>query len=156
MSQDINLINLVADIPEDVPDGTVASIELVDGIGDPPISNTFTAADAKSLRPKLIGGKVKILRKEEHFLGEPFVRGDPNEDGSLNIADCIFILGYLFAHSQPPRCLDSADVDDNGRINISDPIYLLTYLWRFEVSPPFPFPSPGLDPTEDSLPECER
>ncbi len=154
-NRDMNLINLVADIPSDLPDGTTTTIALTDGMGDPPISNTFTVGNATSVHPKLIPGKVTVLRRDQSFQGEPFVRGDPNEDGKIDIADCIYILGYLFSQGEAPRCLDSADLDDNGRINIADAIFVLTFMLRFEVAPPFPFPSEGLDPTEDGLPPCK-
>lgn len=82
----------------------------------------------------------------------PFLRGDAFEDGALDITDAIVILDHLFLGGPPPRCADAADSDDNGRIDISDPIRILVYLFLSPLDPPrAPFPSPGCDPTDDTL-----
>jgi hypothetical protein len=84
-----------------------------------------------------------------------FRRGDANPDGSVNITDAIFILGYQFLGQRAPACLDAADADDDGRLNITDPIFLLNAL--FAGGPPVPAPrinACGLDPTPDALPPC--
>lgn len=80
-----------------------------------------------------------------------FRRGDANSDGSVNIADPVFILNYQFANGPEPLCLDSADTNDDGKIDIADPIYLLNYLFRQGTQPPEPFESLGDDPTQDGL-----
>ena len=38
-----------------------------------------------------------------------FVRGDSNNDGSVNVADVIFIVQWLFVQGPTPQCLDAAD-----------------------------------------------
>ncbi len=83
-----------------------------------------------------------------------FRRGDAVPDGSVNIGDAIAVLGYLFAGSGAPPCLDAADTNDDGEIQISDPIALLIYLFR---DGPLPLPGSavcGPDPTPDELPPC--
>ena len=86
--------------------------------------------------------------------GANFKRGDPNDDGDVNIADAITILGYLFAGAAKPGCLDAADANDDGDINIADAITILGYL--FSASGPLPDPGVncGSDPTEDGLTDC--
>ena len=82
--------------------------------------------------------------------GGVFIRGDANGDGSINIADAIKSLGFLFLNDSVD-CLDSADVGDDGAIDIADPIALLTELFVSGSSPPPPPPYPdcGFDPTTD-------
>jgi len=82
----------------------------------------------------------------------PFIRGDANGSGNLNIADAIYILGYLFGGGPEPACLDAADADDDGKVRINDVIYLLGFLFAESPQPPPPFPEPGPDPTPDGLP----
>src|SRR5437879_1784165 len=64
-----------------------------------------------------------------------FIRGDATGDLSLNIADPIAILGYLFLGERAPACLDAADVDDSGHLDLSDAIALLGYLFLGTAPP---------------------
>ncbi len=82
-----------------------------------------------------------------------FVRGDCNDDGAVNIADVINMLGYLTLNS-PVSCQKSMDADDDGEIDIVDPVYLLNVLFVGSVVEQAPFPSCGADPTPDAL-DCD-
>ena len=78
---------------------------------------------------------------------EPFKRAEANGDGTVNVADGIYILGFLFAGGPAPLCLDSADANDDETINLADTIWILS--WNFGGGPPPPSPGPftcGLDP----------
>ena len=93
---------------------------------------------------------VQVLRSEE----APFVRGDADARGSVNIADAIYTLRHLFLGGPAPECVDAADADDNGGVQISDPVYSLNWLFRGASAPPAPGTDEcGADPTEDEL-EC--
>jgi hypothetical protein len=88
--------------------------------------------------------------------GEPrFVRGDANDDGAMDISDPVTILFYLFVGGVPAPCLDAMDANDSGLVDLSDAIFFLRYLFLGGPVIPAPFPSAGLDPTEDTLPPCE-
>ncbi|MBN1417484.1 MAG: hypothetical protein JXP34_01835 [Planctomycetes bacterium] len=80
----------------------------------------------------------------------PFIRGDANGDGRIDIGDAISILGTLFS-SRPSTCLDAIDADDSGDLVITDGIYILNYLYVEGPTPPAPFPEAGPDPTDDDL-----
>ena len=56
--------------------------------------------------------------------------GDVNYDGSINIADAIFIMNSIFkCYPAPnPYCLGDANAD--GTCNIGDTVYLLDYIFR--------------------------
>jgi len=84
-----------------------------------------------------------------------FVRGDVNADGSVDIADPIGTLLYLYAGAHGVTCLDAADADDDGTISITDPIHTLQYLFLTGASLPPPAGAPGPDPTPDAL-SCDR
>ena len=79
-----------------------------------------------------------------------FVRGDVNADGTINIADVVETLAFLFGRTSL-ACIDAADFDDSGTVNVSDALAELGYLFRGEDAPPPPFPDLGFDPTQDSL-----
>jgi hypothetical protein len=87
-----------------------------------------------------------------HFNAPGFVfrRGDANLDRSINIADPVAILRFLFA-AGALACLDPADVDDNGGVALADAVLLLNWLFRQGQAPAGPFPETGEDPTEDAL-----
>lgn len=86
-----------------------------------------------------------------------FVRGNTNSliavSTNVDTSDGVYLLSYLFSGGAPPPNPDSADVNDDGRVDISDAVGLLNYLFGAPGSQPpsFPFPTPGYDPTYDSL-----
>ena len=79
-----------------------------------------------------------------------FIRCDADMGGTITISDAINVLSYLFS-SFPATCLDALDCNDNGSINIADPVNLLNFLFGAAPPPPAPYPTPGIDPTADSL-----
>ena len=80
-----------------------------------------------------------------------FVRGNANDDATVDISDAVSILGYLFLGSTAPLCLDSADTDDSGLIDLSDAVSLLNHLFQGAGPPAPPYPERGDDPTPDGL-----
>ncbi len=87
-------------------------------------------------------------------------RGDANADNTIDIADAIFTLSYLFAEGPAPSCLDAADANDDGAADIADAIAVLSHLFANAGDLPEPFGECGLDPTVDELgcssyPPCE-
>jgi len=105
------------------------------------------------------GGDAVIFEvwKVEPSVAKPqFVRGDANDDGALNIADAISILGYLFGGQAAPGCLDTADTNDDSAVNVADAISLLGHLFAGTGPLPAPFPECGEDPTDtDPMTECD-
>ena len=85
----------------------------------------------------------------------PFLRGDANGDGTLDLSDAIHLLAYSFRGEGALRCLDAADANDDGRIDLGDPIFLIRWIFGGGSAPPPPYPVAGHDLTGDNLPECE-
>jgi nucleoside-diphosphate-sugar epimerase len=83
-----------------------------------------------------------------------FLRGDGNGDLTVDVADAVFILAYLFSGG-PADCLDAIDTNDDGSNNIADAISALDFLFAGGSAPPPPFPAPGSDPTSDAL-DCNN
>ncbi len=111
-------------------------------IGDPPVANVVVVAG--SWFP------VGVECGEAHILASPFLRGDCNADGTINLADPIYNLGYMFG-KVPSICLDAQDTNDDGNVDIADIIYSLRYLFANGPSPPEPFPDCGGDVTPDEM-----
>ncbi len=84
--------------------------------------------------------------------GPLFHRGDPNDDGFMQLSDAIYVLNFLFLGGPPPTCADSGDADDNGRLELTDGVFILSFLFSGGDAPPDPgLPEPdscGVDPAE--------
>ena len=96
-----------------------------------------------------VNGRINIVPD-----GTPFVRGDSNGDGGVNISDPTFTLNHLFLGAARPWCLDAADANDDGKLDISDAIATLQYLFLGGAALPPPIVAPGADPTDDALGIC--
>ena len=80
-----------------------------------------------------------------------FIRGDFDSDAFLDIVDGMALLMNLFVFEWPGACADAGDVDDSGLLEIGDVIALFTHLFLGGPAPEPPYPTPGLDLTDDSL-----
>ena len=72
-----------------------------------------------------------------------FLRGNANGDGSVNIADAVFLLAYLFQAGAEPPCMASGDANGDGAVNIADAVHILSYLFQAGAEPMAPFPECG-------------
>ncbi len=61
--------------------------------------------------------------------GPVFNRGDPDDNGAVQLTDGIFILNFLFLGGSAPACFDSADADNNGAVQLTDGIFILNFLF---------------------------
>jgi hypothetical protein len=84
----------------------------------------------------------------------PFLRGDANGDGGLDLSDAIATLGCLFLGSACPECLDAADSNDDGEVDLSDAILTLGCLFLGSACPKPPFGACGVDPTPEDPLDC--
>lgn len=86
---------------------------------------------------------------------EQFIRGDSNDDGSVNIADVIFFLNSLFTPgSATPGCRRTGDTNDDESLNVADAIFILNSLFvpnSDPVPPPNTMTGCGIDPTLGSI-----
>ncbi|MEM7165042.1 MAG: metallophosphoesterase [Planctomycetota bacterium] len=74
--------------------------------------------------------------------GQAFVRGDANADGTVNVADAVKSLGYLFSQ-EVVECLRALDTNTDLGTDIADPVWLLSYLFSSGLPPAAPFPNCG-------------
>jgi len=67
------------------------------------------------------------------------VRGDINHSGSsIDIADLVYLVDYMFVNGPEPPCFEEADVNGDGAplIDISDLVYLVDYMFNSGPEPP--------------------
>ena len=80
------------------------------------------------------------------------LRGDVNNDDSIDLADGVMLLRFLFQEHYI-MCLDAADIDDSGVVNIADAFNSLHNFFIADT----PFPPTGYceqDITPDNLGIC--
>ncbi|MEM7260773.1 MAG: proprotein convertase P-domain-containing protein [Planctomycetota bacterium] len=109
-------------------DRTTSGPGLLANFDGEPIAGTWTLRitdDRSGETGTLDDWQILICPESEN----EFIRGDINQDGSLNISDGIFLLSHLFAGGPAPPCNSAADTNDDGIVNIGDVIAVLNFLF---------------------------
>ena len=125
--------------------GAQVALSVVNGVGgsNPPAENLLVDPGGNAVPPLLEGGFINVS-------GAFFTRGDGNNDLSINVADAVFVLNFLFG-GITSNCLDALDTNDDGSNDIADAVAILQFLFSSGAPPPPPYPDPGVDPTADGL-----
>jgi len=94
-----------------------------------------------SVQQTLDSGYIVVGRSDSYYSGErrdsdvylikvaSYQRGDANRDGLVDIADCVYLINYLFVGGPAPDPLAAGDANYDGVVNIVDVVYLLNYLF---------------------------
>ncbi len=61
--------------------------------------------------------------------------GDVTGDGTVDIADVIYLINYLFKSGPVPHPLQAGDSNGDGYVDVADVIYLINYLFKGGPSP---------------------
>ena len=109
--------------------------------GSPSQDLLFVAGQSSLENPTLIDGSLTVVNFNQ------FLRSDCNNDGTVNIADGVYGINYLFQGGADPVCDDACDSNDDGAIDAADMIYIFNYRFLEGPAPLAPFPSADLDPT---------
>jgi len=62
--------------------------------------------------------------------GANYVPGDANGDLSIDIADAVEVINYIFKEGTAPESLEAADANCDDRVNIGDAVYVISYIFR--------------------------
>jgi hypothetical protein len=153
------VVKIVATVSQDAPPGTIALTptngENGEGVGPYRMRNELTyrgTARFASILPAAFPGHLIV---NPDFVD--FVRADSNGDGTVNISDAVFTLGFLFLDGASPACPDAADVNNDGTLDISDPVMGLNYLFVSSLVPEDSPPNLGIcgPDSGESLGECD-
>ena len=71
--------------------------------------------------------------EEESFDFEvirPYICGDANNDGSINVADAVFLANHVFLDGPAPDFPEAGDANADGSINIADSVYLINFIFN--------------------------
>jgi hypothetical protein len=55
----------------------------------------------------------------------PFLLGDVNGDGFVNISDAVCLVNYILGQNPNPFVNEAADINSDSEINISDVVALV-------------------------------
>ncbi len=69
----------------------------------------------------------------------PYILGDVNNDSTIDIADIVFVINYLFIKSAPPCPYHAGDANCDEVIDPADVVYLINYLFIGGPPPCEPF-----------------
>lgn len=59
-----------------------------------------------------------------------FVHGDPDGDGTVGLADAVYLINYVLRGGPPPEPPESGDLNCDGNVDLADVVYLINYLFR--------------------------
>lgn len=131
-------------------------LHFVNGFQAPPYQpvNNVVTYMGQSFQPFLGTCLVQLLSLADAT--PPFVRGDPNDDGKMDIADAVWIFNELFLGERATACAAASDSNGDGQRNMSDGLYVIQYefLGGRPPDPPFPNCSPSSSEA-DRLLGCE-
>ena|GEM_PF-3870050 len=76
----------------------------------------------------------------------PFLCGDANGSGDVDIDDVVYLIAYIFAGGPEPLPYENGDADCSGGIDIDDVVYLIAYIFSGGNAP--------CDTDGDEVPDC--
>ena len=152
-AQPVHVLNIVGDVAEGVEAGRVLELAFAEQAAPFGPVRTELVPETEVSAPARLPGTARpgSITVEAPV---PFVRGDSNLDGEINISDAIHMLGFLFLGTADLVCRDAADVDDDGQNDLADSIGLFNFLFAGGGPPAPPWPSCGIDGGVDAV-DCE-
>lgn len=121
--------------------GGNALLHFCNTLGDPPIVTVLVIEGEESVVPDTVSGTVSVTLPS----AVAFSRGDCNDDGAHDIADCIFLLAHLYQDGAAGACEAACNADGVGEVDVMDAVHFLYYLFLGGEDPPAPFPECGVD-----------
>lgn len=101
------------------------------------ISQTFSVALLYSTTG--VSGLTAALEMARAFnQGITIDYGDANSDGSVNVADAVFIINYVFKGGPAPDPLENGDANCDGDVNVADGVYIINYVFKGGPEPGCP------------------
>jgi hypothetical protein len=64
-----------------------------------------------------------------------YICGDANGDASVDIADAVYLISYIFRGGLAPSPLTAGDANCEGTVDIADAVYLIAYIFRSGPAP---------------------
>jgi len=68
----------------------------------------------------------------------PYLAGDANGNGVVNILDVTYMIAFLYKSGPMPVPIQAGDANGNGALNILDVTYLISFLYKGGPPPVYP------------------
>jgi len=65
----------------------------------------------------------------------PYLAGDANSDGGINLTDIIWLVNFVFKGGPAPNPLFLGDPNANCSVNLADIVYLVNYVFKSGTAP---------------------
>jgi len=65
----------------------------------------------------------------------PFICGDADGRGTVDISDAVYLITYIFGGGPAPDPLTAGDPDCSGSVDISDAVYLISFIFSGGPAP---------------------
>jgi hypothetical protein len=96
----------------------------------------FEASDLASA--SVVEAAVDAILVVTYECPPPYLCGDANGDGKLNLLDVSYIISALYRGGPQPNPIQSADVNHDGKMNLLDVSYIISRLYRGGPAPSCP------------------
>jgi len=115
--------------PIPLPPGDSLVFEIQSLLGDTAILLRYTVKDSLS-------SPISEYVNEVEISGTPFIHGDANGDGLIELGDVVNLITYLYKNGPAPNPLEAGDANCDGVTELGDVVYLITYLYKGGPPPP--------------------
>lgn len=112
---------------------TSTPLTMDSGLGTPPVSNVVVVGGG-SLPANGSDGSLEFTGTTVN----PYISGDCNGSGGVDIADIIWSLSELFAGGSSANCEIACDSNLDGSYDAGDPIYTASYIFLSGPAPAGP------------------
>ena len=77
-----------------------------------------------------VGNTASDTSNYDFTIRFPNIAGDANSDGSVTVADVVYLVSYLFKHGPPPDPLWKGDANGDCEVTVSDIVYMISYFYK--------------------------
>ena len=85
--------------------------------------------------PKYAGGSSDGFVARFDYDDDPSLCGDYNGSGSVDVADIVHLIQFIFVHGSPLLDGRSGDVDCDGMPTVADAVYMISYIFTHGATP---------------------
>ena len=112
--------------------------DVLDGVGGRASSANFSQRIGSGGQPGVIGTSqgTSFYGLQGYVNTAAFVHGDCDADGTVGLADAVYLINYTLRGGPQPVPYETGDMDcPNNIVDLADVVYLINYLFRSGPAP---------------------